>query len=260
MATSSSHPPRSGYRLDGAPPRATSELMDALRRATTVEEANGRAALDPAAVAKPGSAERHSKGGIEGLIGRRVAAATEHALEGPNQTLMRAQRPVWDVLCRYYFRLELSGWERLPEEPSLLIGNHSGGSLTMDAWTFVAAWWRRFGAERVLHATAHDVLMAAPGLGDYFRQVGVIPASRQGVTAALSAGCDVIIWPGVTSTRCATGAGAMRLCLLGARGSYARRFAQACRSFPWPPSAGTTPYSSYPRAAGLRTGSTASAG
>jgi 1-acyl-sn-glycerol-3-phosphate acyltransferase len=36
----------------------------------------------------------------------------------------------------------------------------------------------------------------APGLGDYFRQVGVIPASRQGVTAALSAGCDVIIWPG----------------------------------------------------------------
>jgi 1-acyl-sn-glycerol-3-phosphate acyltransferase len=38
--------------------------------------------------------------------------------------------------------------------------------------------------------------MATPGLGDYFRQCGVIPASRQGVTAALSAGCDVIIWPG----------------------------------------------------------------
>jgi 1-acyl-sn-glycerol-3-phosphate acyltransferase len=196
MASISARPPRSGYRLDGAPPRATSELMDALRRATTVEEANGRTALDPAAAAKPGSAERHQKGGIEGLIAKRVAAATEHALEGPNQTLMRAQRPVWDVLCKYYFRLETSGWERLPEEPSLLIGNHSGGSLTMDAWTFVAAWWRRFGTERVLHATAHDVLMAAPGLGDYFRQVGVIPASRQGVTAALSAGCDVVIWPG----------------------------------------------------------------
>ena len=66
----------------------------------------------------------------------------------------------------------------------------------MDVWTFVADWWQRFGAERILHATAHDVLMAAPGLGDYFRQVGVIPASRQGVSVALSAGCDVIIWPG----------------------------------------------------------------
>ena len=66
----------------------------------------------------------------------------------------------------------------------------------MDAWTLVYAWWRRFGTERVLHGTAHDVLMAAPGLGDYFRQVGVIPASRQGVSAALSSGCDVVIWPG----------------------------------------------------------------
>jgi 1-acyl-sn-glycerol-3-phosphate acyltransferase len=153
-------------------------------------------ALDPVATARAESASRRSKGGVQGLIGRRVAAATEHALDGPNQRFLRVQRPVWDVLCKYYFRLETSGWERLPDEPSLLIGVHSGGALTMDAWTFVFDWWRRFGAERVLHATAHDVLMAAPGIGDYFRQCGVIPASRQGVSAALGAGCDVIIWPG----------------------------------------------------------------
>ncbi|MEO8966800.1 MAG: lysophospholipid acyltransferase family protein [Solirubrobacteraceae bacterium] len=140
--------------------------------------------------------ERRPPGGIQGLIGKRVATATEHALEGPNQTLLLAQRPVWEILCKYYFRLETSGWDRLPTQTSLLIGVHSGGALTMDAWTFVYAWWRRFGTERVLHPTAHDVLMAAPGLGDYFRQVGVIPASRRGVNAALSAGRDVIIWPG----------------------------------------------------------------
>jgi hypothetical protein len=138
--------------------------MDALRRATTVKEADDRTAVDPAAVTKPGSAERHSKRGNEGLIAKRVAAATEHALEGPNQTVMRAQKPVWDVLCKYYFRLETSGWERLPAKTSLLIENHSAGSLTMDAWTFVFDWWRRFGTERVLHATAHDVPMATPGL------------------------------------------------------------------------------------------------
>jgi 1-acyl-sn-glycerol-3-phosphate acyltransferase len=140
--------------------------------------------------------ERQSAGGIQGLIAKRVATATEHALEGPNQKLLLAQRPVWEALCKYYFRLETSGWDRLPEETSLLVGVHSGAALTMDAWTFVFAWWRRFGTERVLHPTAHDVLMAAPGLGDYFRQVGVIPASREGVTAALRAGRDVIIWPG----------------------------------------------------------------
>ncbi len=196
MATSSAPPPRQGAQLDRAPRRATPEHNGALPRATTPDKGNGRPALDPAVVAESENAERQSKRGIEGLIGRRVAAATEHALEGPNQTLMRAQKPVWDALCKYYFRLETSGWERLPDETSLLIGNHSGGSLTMDAWTFVFDWWRRFGTERVLHATAHDVLMATPGLGDYFRAAGVIPASRQGVSAALSAGCDVIIWPG----------------------------------------------------------------
>jgi 1-acyl-sn-glycerol-3-phosphate acyltransferase len=176
MATASASRPRQGAQSDRAPRRAPPEHA--------------------AAAAESQSAERRSKRGIEGLIGRRVAAATEHALEGPNQTLMRAQKPVWDALCKHYFRLETSGWERLPEETSLLIGNHSGGSLTMDAWTFVFDWWRRFGTERVLHATAHDVLMAAPGLGDYFRIAGVIPASRQGVSSALSAGRDVIIWPG----------------------------------------------------------------
>ena len=196
MATISAQPPRQGPQLDGAPPRATPELNGELPHATTLDKGSGRAALDPAATAKSGSAHRQSKGGIEGLIGRRVAAATVHALEGPNQNLMRAQKPAWDVLCKYYFRLETSGWERLPEETSLLIGNHSGGSLTIDAWTFVFDWWRHFGTDRVLHGTAHDVLMAAPGLGDYFRQCGVIPASRQGVSAALSSGCNVVIWPG----------------------------------------------------------------
>jgi 1-acyl-sn-glycerol-3-phosphate acyltransferase len=78
----------------------------------------------------------------------------------------------------------------------LLIGVHSGGALTMDAWTLVYAWYRHFGDERVLHGTAHDVLMATPVLGDYFRLAGVIPASRKGVTAALAAGHDVVVWPG----------------------------------------------------------------
>jgi 1-acyl-sn-glycerol-3-phosphate acyltransferase len=196
MATVPGPPPLHGTPLNGAPPHATSEPNGARPRATTPDNGNGRPALDPAAAGKSGGDQRPSKGAIEGLIGKRVAAATEHALEGPNQVLMRAQKPVWDALCKYYFRLETSGWERLPAETSLLIGNHSGGALTMDAWTFVFDWWRRFGTERVLHATAHDVLMAAPGLGDYFRQAGVIPASREGVSAALSAGRDVIIWPG----------------------------------------------------------------
>ncbi|MBW3618676.1 MAG: acyltransferase family protein [Actinobacteria bacterium] len=115
---------------------------------------------------------------------------------GYSEHLMRLQEPVWDALCRYYFRLEVDGWERLPDPPCLLVGVHSGAALTMDAWTLIYAWWRHFGPDRFLHGTAHDVLMAAPGLGDYFRRMGVLPASGDAVSAALAAGDDVIVWPG----------------------------------------------------------------
>jgi 1-acyl-sn-glycerol-3-phosphate acyltransferase len=129
------------------------------------------------------------------LIASRVATAT--TVDGPNEAFMRhLQNPVWNFLCDHYFRLEIDGWHRIPDDPSLLIGIHGGGSLTMDAWTLVHAWHRHFDGQRILHGTAHDVLMAAPGLGDYFKAVGVIPASRRGVTAALGAGHDVVVWPG----------------------------------------------------------------
>lgn len=126
-----------------------------------------------------------------------VESFDQSLLRGPNEQFMRyVQNPVWNFLCDHYFRLDIDGWHRIPDETSLLIGIHSGGSLTMDAWTLVHSWYRHFEGRRILHGTAHDVLMAAPLLGDYFKAVGVIPASRQGVTAALAAGHDVIVWPG----------------------------------------------------------------
>ncbi len=109
---------------------------------------------------------------------------------------MNAQAPLWNTLMDYYFRLEIDGWERLPDDPSLLIGIHSGGPLTMDAWTVALAWWRHFEEKRSLHGTAHDVLMAAPGLGTYFRRMGTIAPSRENIGAAFAKGDDVILWPG----------------------------------------------------------------
>jgi 1-acyl-sn-glycerol-3-phosphate acyltransferase len=118
-------------------------------------------------------------------------------LSAPNDRFMRyLPSPVWNFLCDHYFRLEIDGWHRIPDEPSLLIGIRSGDALTLDAWTLVHSWYRRFEGRRILHDTAHVVLMAAPVLGDYFRAVAVIPASRPGVTAAKAASHDVIVWPG----------------------------------------------------------------
>jgi 1-acyl-sn-glycerol-3-phosphate acyltransferase len=96
----------------------------------------------------------------------------------------------------YYFRMEIEGWERLPESPALLIGIHSGAPFVWDAWTIGVQWWRRFGSERPLHGTAHDALMAAPLIGAYFRRMGVLPAAPDSIAAALASGQDVALWPG----------------------------------------------------------------
>jgi 1-acyl-sn-glycerol-3-phosphate acyltransferase len=38
--------------------------------------------------------------------------------------------------------------------------------------------------------------MAAPGIGGYFRRMGVLPAAPDSISAALAAGHDVALWPG----------------------------------------------------------------
>lgn len=115
---------------------------------------------------------------------------------GADPEYMAKIRPVVDFMLDRYFRVETRGWECLPKGPCLLVGIHSGTWLTMDAWSLVLDWWRHFGESRPLHGTAHDALMAMPGLGPFFRKVGVVPASRDSVTAALAAKHDVVVWPG----------------------------------------------------------------
>ena len=109
---------------------------------------------------------------------------------------MDAQKYFWNPLMDYWFRMEIEGWEHLPKPPALLIGIHSGAPFVWDAWTVGVQWWRRFGQDRILHGTAHDMLMATPGIGAYFRRMGVLPAAPDSIAAALAAGRDVALWPG----------------------------------------------------------------
>ncbi len=163
------------------------------RKAAGKPKANGKATgkrkttklnggRQPAAAARP-------------AVSKKTVARRE-GLNGPDPKLMERQSGIWNTLMDRYFRLEIDGFDKLPDEPVLLIGVHSGGPLTMDAWTLVTAWWRHFGDKRSLHGTAHDVPMRAPVLGKYFHRLGVISPSRDNIQAAFDKGDDVILWPG----------------------------------------------------------------
>ena len=151
-------------------------------------------------------AERHARRAKEKADARREQAtgaagwvadrAGEWSLDQQDLGWMERQKYLWNPLMDYWFRMEIEGFEKLPDPPVLLIGVHSGAPFVWDAWTVGFQWWRHFGTERPLHGTAHDALMAAPVIGDYFRRMGVLPAAPDSISAALAAGHDVALWPG----------------------------------------------------------------
>ena len=118
----------------------------------------------------------------ESLISER---ASRFSLAGPDWRFMERQKYFWNPLMDYWFRMEIEGWEKIPDPPVLLVGIHSGAPLVWDAWTVGVQWWRHFGRSRPAHGTAHDLLMAMPVLGDYFRKMGVLPARAESIAAAL---------------------------------------------------------------------------
>jgi len=139
------------------------------------------------------SSSDDSDGGLAGLISRR---ANDWSLESVDPGFVRAQRHVWNLFQDHYFRMDTEGWHRLPDPPALIVGVHAAGIFPVDAWMFGLHWFRRFGEQRIMHGTAHEVLMATPVVGTYFRMMGVMSASPETVSAALEAGRDVIVCPG----------------------------------------------------------------
>jgi 1-acyl-sn-glycerol-3-phosphate acyltransferase len=138
-------------------------------------------------------ARRRKTTGAAGWVADR---AGEWTLDGPDWDFLEQQKYLWNPLIDFWFRMEVDGWENIPPAPTLLVGIHSGAPFVWDAWTVGIHWWRRFGRTRPVHGTAHDALMATPGVGAYFRKMGVLPAAPDSISAALAAGRDVLLWPG----------------------------------------------------------------
>jgi 1-acyl-sn-glycerol-3-phosphate acyltransferase len=101
----------------------------------------------------------------------------------------------WPVLKRY-FRAEVRGLDALSEAGgALLVGNHSGGSLTPDVVIFGSAFYEKFGYDRPLFTLAHNQVFMGPFEG-WLGRLGVIHASRENASIALHSGTPVMVFPG----------------------------------------------------------------
>ena len=101
----------------------------------------------------------------------------------------------WPVLKKY-FRAEVRGMDEMPPVGgALLVGNHSGGSLTPDVVIFGSAFYEKFGYDRPLFTLAHSQVFVGPFEG-WLGRLGVIHASRENAATALHSGAAVLVFPG----------------------------------------------------------------
>jgi 1-acyl-sn-glycerol-3-phosphate acyltransferase len=110
---------------------------------------------------------------------------------------IRRQLPLMWLAATLYFRAEVRGLERVPEEgPVLFVGNHSGGNMSPDSMVFMLAFNTYFGVERPIYALAHALVTSWPGLGPFLKKWGVITAGPEAALSVLETGASVLVYPG----------------------------------------------------------------
>jgi 1-acyl-sn-glycerol-3-phosphate acyltransferase len=109
---------------------------------------------------------------------------------------IRESLPGLWLLASLYFRADVRGLDRIPEEgPVLLVGNHSGGNMSPDTQVFTLAFNTYFGVERRFYQLAHNLVMAMPGLRS-LRKYGTVAASTDNAHKALDSGAALLVYPG----------------------------------------------------------------
>lgn len=96
----------------------------------------------------------------------------------------------------HYHRASVDGLEHIPRGRALLVGNHSGGTMSPDMFALMLAWWRHSGVEVPAYGLAHDLGFQVPGLGWLMRKVGAVKASQANAVELLRRDAKVLVYPG----------------------------------------------------------------
>lgn len=124
-----------------------------------------------------------------------AAAVIKEQLSDRDPAFMRQWWPVVRTAQRIWHRPEVRSIERLPDGACLVVSNHSGGALSMDAPILFEAFAAHNGMDRPAYLLAHDVLFKTP-LGGLMRRWGIVPANPGVASTALKEGGVVLVFPG----------------------------------------------------------------
>ena len=110
---------------------------------------------------------------------------------------IRRRLPALWLMASAWFRPEVHGFENVPDEPVLFVGNHSGGSMVPDTYVFLLAYNTFFTVDgRPLYSLGHEIVTAMPALGKLARKLGVVTAKPESAAAVFHSGASALVYPG----------------------------------------------------------------
>ena len=110
----------------------------------------------------------------------------------------RTSLPAIRAWSDIYFRAEVEGLEEIPaDEPVLLVGNHSGGTLIADTFVLLPALLRPL-RRRARASTSSPTTSSSrsPACARACRRFGTVPANPDNMREALDRGAALLVYPG----------------------------------------------------------------
>lgn len=105
--------------------------------------------------------------------------------------------PLLGILYNYYFQVQTSGWENIPDGKILVVGSHNGGLASPDTPMMMYDWLRRFGTQRAIYGLMHPKAWELfPPVAEIAMKGGAILAHPKMAYAAFRAGASVLVYPG----------------------------------------------------------------
>ncbi len=134
---------------------------------------------------------------LYGVLSKEPIADDGFNPEFPEPELYDATLNLARWLSRNYFRTTIHDTENLPKDtPVLLVGNHSGGLMPLDALFAINDIRSRVDPKAVVHPLVHDFAYLAPRVAKSARRMGILRAKRENALAAFEAGRHVLVYPG----------------------------------------------------------------
>ncbi len=127
-----------------------------------------------------------------------ISPRMARSLNQRNPAFIQSIMPSLAWLYRYYFRVQTSGWQHVPQHGNMLVvGSHNGGLASPDLGMFIYDWFRHVGYARPIYGLMHPkVWQVSPPVAQSAAQLGAVPACSKVAIAALKSGASILVYPG----------------------------------------------------------------